>query len=544
MTIKKFFLFYFISSILLTVLLIVSTILMLNNQQELNKSQETRYESFKIAVELKESSDELTRLARTYSVTADPKYESRYWEILDIRNGKKMRSDGRTISLRKMMEDAGFTEQELAKLKEAEDNSNSLVWTETVAFNAIKGKFADANKNFTILGKPDLKYAQRIMFDNKYHKDKEFIMEPIQEFFKMLDTRTQAKVQKFSERSYLYLWGIIFVVLLLFLFSGISFLIINKRVIQKINNLLHNVDRVNTEGDLTQKLIINSNDELGVLSITLDKFVTKLHGSIVKIDSCSNGLEESSAKLKIASESVASGSKEMNHEAQDIYDLTENVNQNLRNISSSTEEMSTSITEVAKQASIAATIAKEASVTAKETEEVVEVLGKNALDIGKVTDSIAEISAQTNLLALNAAIEAASAGESGKGFAVVASEVKELARQASVSSEEIKQKINAIQQSTEKTTTAIQNISNIIYKMNEISTNIATSVEEQSITSKDITNRIEQTTKDSGKIADNISKINTLSSKSSEEAKGASLLANELKAHSDDLSGIVKKFKI
>lgn len=103
------------------------------------KSQENRYQSYLLADELRQSSDNLTRLARTYVVTNDIKYEQMYNDILDIRNGKKprpqsyeriywdfisndgkkTRPDGNTIVLQDLMKQQGFTDEEFAKLKQA-----------------------------------------------------------------------------------------------------------------------------------------------------------------------------------------------------------------------------------------------------------------------------------------------------------------------------------------------------------------------------------------------------------------------------------------
>ena len=69
--------------------------------------------------------------------------------------------------------------------------------------------------------------------------------------------------------------------------------------------------------------------------------------------------------------------------------------------------------------------------------EKIDQLGRDTLEISKVTEAINDISEQTNLLALNATIEAARAGEAGKGFAVVANEIKELAKQTSAATNEI-----------------------------------------------------------------------------------------------------------
>src|SRR5690606_9107187 len=97
--------------------------------------------------------DDLTRLARTYVVSGDERYEQQYQAILDIRNGTKprpqnyeriywdfvaagetkLRPDGETIALEELMKQAGFTEAEFAKLQEAQANSDGLVKTETIA---------------------------------------------------------------------------------------------------------------------------------------------------------------------------------------------------------------------------------------------------------------------------------------------------------------------------------------------------------------------------------------------------------------------------
>ena len=69
--------------------LVILSILAFFNQRSVNQAQANRYESLKLAYELRASSDELTRLARTYVVTGSKAYEDQYWHILDVRNGRK-----------------------------------------------------------------------------------------------------------------------------------------------------------------------------------------------------------------------------------------------------------------------------------------------------------------------------------------------------------------------------------------------------------------------------------------------------------------------
>jgi methyl-accepting chemotaxis protein len=148
MSIKKlYFIIYTVTGVVLLSLGVLIG-LIVGNQNDLNRNQAARYHSYRLASELRVSSEELTRLARTYVASRDDKYETMYWDVLAVRYGKKPRSDGRTISLKALMKEAGFTEAEFAKLKEAEDNSNDLVTTETIAMNAIKGLFRDEQGNF------------------------------------------------------------------------------------------------------------------------------------------------------------------------------------------------------------------------------------------------------------------------------------------------------------------------------------------------------------------------------------------------------------
>lgn len=199
--------------------LIGFTIRLDKNQGDLNSHSNIRYESYRTANELRKSSEDLTKLARTYISNGDSKYEDAYWEVLDIRNGKKARTDGRKISLKAIMDSLHFTEVEFALLAEAENNSNDLVMTETIAMNAVKGLFDDGNGNFTVQGEPDFELARRIMFDEKYHSDKSIIMKPIDDFFKELDRRTLETVNAFKSKSD----SILTIILILAVFIWIVF---------------------------------------------------------------------------------------------------------------------------------------------------------------------------------------------------------------------------------------------------------------------------------------------------------------------------------
>ena len=98
------------------------------------------------------------------------------------------------MPLLEMMKNAGFTEAEFAKLKEAAGNSDDLVKTETVAMNMVKGLYEDGKGGFTRKAEPDFAKARAMMHDADYHRFKAKIMKPVDEFFTLLDQRTEASV--------------------------------------------------------------------------------------------------------------------------------------------------------------------------------------------------------------------------------------------------------------------------------------------------------------------------------------------------------------
>ena len=345
------------------------------NQRDLNHSHANRHESLRLAHELRVSSEELTRLARTYVVTGDADYEKQYWHVLDVRNGKQPRPDGRTVSLRTLMQQQGFTDEEFAKLQEAEDKSNALVTTETIAMHAVKGELDDGRGGYTKKGPPDPELARRIMHDDRYHSDKSIIMGPIGEFVTLLDDRTEEATLRFRR------WG-----------------------------------------DLLQ---------LAGLILTAIALVTAWLG----IRRHAAALRQAIGRLSDSSEHVATGAAEVASSSRHLaHGATEQV-ASLEEISMSAREMAAGATDNARRTQSASElVAREqqefagATVLLGEMVTAIEQIAEAGGRISKINKLVDEIAFQTNILALNAAVEAARAGEAGQGFAVVADEVRRLAQ--------------------------------------------------------------------------------------------------------------------
>jgi methyl-accepting chemotaxis protein len=148
--------------------------------------------------------------------------------------------------------------------------------------------------------------------------------------------------------------------------------------------------------------------------------------------------------------------------------------------------MTATFGEIAQNSEKARHITDEATRQAERITGQIDQLGVAAREIGKVTETIAEISSQTNLLALNATIEAARAGSAGKGFAVVATEIKALAQQTDAATQDIKTRIAGVQSAAESGISEIGKVSQIILDVSAIVASIAKAIEEQAAAAKDI----------------------------------------------------------
>jgi len=306
--------------------------------------------------------------------------------------------------------------------------------------------------------------------------------------------------------------------------AGLMIYIIANSVAKPINGVVEGLrDAAEGEGDLTKRLNVKSKDEVGELAKWFNIFSGKMQaiikevaGNAAQLKLSSSELYEISAALSTGADqtteraqAVAAASEEMSANMGSVAATMEQAATNINMVASATEEMSVTISEIAQSTEKARKVTNSAVTHAEGASGQVDELGRAAQEIGKVVETITDISEQVNLLALNATIEAARAGEAGKGFAVVANEIKELAKQTAAATGEIKRQVSAIQSSTQVTVVQINDITGVVNEVNDIVSKIAAAVEEQSTTTKEIAGNVAQASQGIGDINMSVGQSNT-----------------------------------
>lgn len=355
--------------------------------------------------------------------------------------------------------------------------------------------------------------------------------------------------------------------------AALLFFLARIVIVSPVNRVVTSLDNISRgEGDLTKRLDVNSNDELGKLADVFNTFINKLqemikdiaHGvdtlsaSSTELSVIAQQMSDSSAQTSNKSKTVAAASEEMSKSMNSISDAMEQSSANTNTVAAAVDEMNSTINEIAHNSENARSISENAVSKVEKSSSEMNRLNETVKTIGQVVETITEISEQVNLLSLNATIEAARAGDAGKGFAVVANEIKDLASQTAQATKDIKDRIENIQNSSSSTVKVIDEINRVISDVNDIVGAIAAAVEEQSAATKEIAENVNQVSTGIQEVNQNVGHstmvVNKISNDISDVNQSADDMATrsmEVASSSEDLSKLaaelhemIGKFKV
>lgn len=311
--------------------------------------------------------------------------------------------------------------------------------------------------------------------------------------------------------------ALVITVLVTFLVASIVTVFIARGTSRPVKSMAaHLQEMAQGGGDLTKRITIDSQDEVGEMALSFNFFVQKLEEIITEVRTSSDGIASAASQVAASAASLSQGTSE---QAASIEET-----------SSSLEQMNASIAQNAEGSrhmeQMAVKGARDSEESGKAVRESVTVMKQ----IAEKISIIEEIAYQTNLLALNAAIEAARAGEHGRGFAVVATEVRKLAERSQTAAQEIGGLASNSVAVVERSGQLLQELVPAIKKTAELVQDVAASSVEQATGVTQINKAM--------------TSVDTVTQQNASSAEELSSTAEELAAQSEALQQLMGFFKV
>ncbi len=347
--------------------------------------------------------------------------------------------------------------------------------------------------------------------------------------------------------------------LVAFLLLILAIVFITGSISKPINRLVGMLkDIAQGEGDLTKRVQIDSQDELGDLAHWFNLFVDKIHNIITQVRKNTDEVASATSNISSTTNQLATAAEEQSVQTSEVATSVRQVASAISTNSQNARETS----RIAEQASQKANNGKDVMLTAQKgmedivvsaakTREIISGLFERVDQIGDIVWAINDIANQTKVLALNATIEAAAAGDRGRGFAVVADEVRHLVQKTSQATEEISKTINAIQVEAKDASQAIDEVNVVVEKGKQATTEteaVLSEIVETVSQAMAMVQQIASVSNEQSTGAEEISKsVAAISSVTQQTSSGAEQLATAaecLNRQTESLHGLLSQFII
>jgi methyl-accepting chemotaxis protein len=403
------------------------------------------------------------------------------------------------------------------------------------------------------------------IYNGDYAKVREIFSRNLNEFEQMQTQRIVSIIEE--NQSYVQTRSIINIaILVVSILIGIFIALFISRAITKpiaeVSNKLKELS--NSEGDLTVRLEVQSNDEIGQLSSAFNSMIETIQTLIAQVHGTTKHVTSATEELATGASESTKAANEIAMAIQDVAMGTETQLQGATESANAIEEMTVGIQRIAEASSVVAETSIGTTEEAENGNEVIKTaiqqmqtinssvnesvtvidsLGIRSKEISQIIDVIASIASQTNLLALNAAIEAARAAEHGKGFAVVADEVRKLAEQSATSSNQIAKLIEQIQIDTKVSIQSMDIVSNdvqtgmtLVNQAGEVFIRIVDAVQKVTEQIQEISATSEQMSASSQQVAASIQETSKIAEESSMNSQNVASSSEEQLALMEEIS--------